>query len=85
MYIVVFRTIAECTAKGAITRSNFESKEAFDKWYDERLKTWYEVVKEGISNEHAAELCSSPEAQHAAFTSIAREAREQLERLLPQH
>jgi hypothetical protein len=62
MYIVVFRTIVECMTTGAITWSTFDSKAHFDKCYDEKLRSWYEIVEEGVSEERALELCSSPEA-----------------------
>jgi hypothetical protein len=63
MHIVVFRTIADCASKGAVTWSSFMNKEAFDEWYDQKMQDWYEVVDQGVTKERAIELCSSPEAK----------------------
>ncbi len=72
MYNVVFRTIAECSSKGAITWTSFKSKEDFDKWYNSKRRGWYEVVDQGVSQERADELCSTPEAYTAATISELR-------------
>jgi hypothetical protein len=74
-YNVVFKTIADCTHKGVITRTTFKDKKTFDKWYKgkmqdgsgERIKDTYEVVEEGIPDKRAKELCSSPEATKMAI------------------
>ena len=81
MYIVVFRTIVECTSKGAITWSSFKNKEVFDKWYDEKMKSWYQVVEEGTTQERAIELCSSPEATEAALMYKVRQLGELLRQI----
>lgn len=64
---VVFRTI---TGKptGLVTWSSFKNKACFDEWYDEKMQGWYEVVDQGISEERALELCSSPGAKITAIT-----------------
>ena len=82
MYAVVFRTITECTTKGAITWTAFESKEHFEKWYSSKLQTWYEVVEQGVSEERAIELCSSNEAKEDIYASILRERRQLVDQLV---
>ena len=81
MYNVVFKTIAECTHKGVITWTSFESKEYFYKWYDEKMQSWYKVVDEGVTKERAIELCSSPEADLAVLITTVRELGELLSRI----
>lgn len=78
MYNVVFRTLAECVTKGAITWSSFQSKKDFDTWHDEKMRDWYEVVDQGVTDERAVELCSSSEATQAVFFSKVREVGELL-------
>lgn len=73
MYTVVFRDIFDGPSKGAITYTLFKSKEEFDKWYDDKMRTWYEVVEEGVTQERAQKLCSSPQAQLAVVVSSLRE------------
>jgi hypothetical protein len=65
MYNVVTRTLVG-NSKGAITWTSFESKEEFDKWNDDKMQSWYQVVEEGVTEERATELCSGPEATVAA-------------------
>jgi hypothetical protein len=66
MYIVVFRNLTdEC--KGVITWSTFKSKEDFDNRYDAEMRGLYEVVEQGVTQERAQELCSSPEADSAVM------------------
>jgi hypothetical protein len=65
MYNVVFRNIANGTSYGCITRTHFKSKADFDKWYDAKMQGWYEVIAEGVTNERAHELVTSPEAELA--------------------
>lgn len=65
MYNVVFRTIAKCETVGAITWTSFRDKEYFDGWYNEKMRSWYQVVEENVSEERAIELCSSPDATRA--------------------
>jgi len=81
MYNVVFKTIVECATKGAITWSAHKSKEYFDKWYDEKMRSWYEVVEQGVTEERAIELCSSPEAALAVLSSVGRRIDEVLSRI----
>jgi len=81
MYNVVFRNIVECATEGAITQTSFESKKHFDEWYDEKMRSWYEVVEQGVTEERATELCSSPEATQFALLSILRKANELLQRI----
>lgn len=73
MYNVVFRTIAKCISEGAITWSTFNSQEDFEKWYNDEMRSGYEVVEQNVSQERAIELCSSPEATRAVFISQIRE------------
>ena len=80
-YNVVFRVVAECETKGAITWSSYKSKEEFDKIYDEDAKKQEEVVAEGISEATAIELCRSPEAIRARDASLQKTGRN-LSRLL---
>ncbi|MEK7584052.1 MAG: hypothetical protein AAB490_02315 [Patescibacteria group bacterium] len=57
MYNVAFRTIAEGSGhEGVVTWTAFESKEAFDAFYDEKMRSWYQVVEEDISEERCIEL-----------------------------
>lgn len=56
-YNVVFRTIIEEGGHaGIITWTSFESKEKFDAWFTPKLRTWYEVVAEGVTSEEAVKL-----------------------------
>jgi phosphotransacetylase len=77
-YIVVFKTIAKCNSTGAITWSSFESKEKFNEWNDEEMKSWYHVIAEDVTVEQAKELCSTPEATLAAMLYKIKEACELL-------
>jgi len=81
MHNVVFQNILEGTHCGVITWTSFESKEAFDEWYNEKMKSWYQVVEEGVSEQRAIELCSSPEAHTAVLVSACRELIENLDNL----
>lgn len=81
-YNVVFRTIVQCTHTGVVTWTSFRSKEHFDQWYSEKMKTWYEVVEEGVSQERAIELCSSRTATLAALGAQVKEAEQILESIL---
>ena len=84
MYNVVFRNISGSTSSGAITWSTFKSKAAFDdfdEWNDQKMKSWYQVVEEGVSPERAVELCSTPEATRAVVVSKMREVGELLRQL----
>ena len=81
MYNVVFRNISGSTSDGAITWGSHKDKAHFDAWYDEKMMTWYQVVEEGVSQERAIELCSTPEATAAVVVSKLRELGETLRRL----
>ena len=78
-YIVVHRTIAECVSTGAITWTSYDSKEKYDEWNDEKMKSWYEIVAEGVTSEQAVELCSSPEAKINVILSDIRKFQERLQ------
>ncbi len=69
-YNVVTRTIVECNSTGAITWTSFKDKEDFDRWYDDKMRGWYEVVAQGVSQDRAIELCSTPEAELAVILSL---------------
>ncbi|MEK7076191.1 MAG: hypothetical protein AAB941_00805 [Patescibacteria group bacterium] len=45
------------------------------------MKIWYQVVEEGVSQEQAVELCSTPEATRAVVVSKMREVVELLRRI----
>ena len=53
MYNVVFRNISGSTSDGVITWTAFRDKAYFDEWNDEKMKAWYQVVEEGVSQERA--------------------------------
>jgi len=53
-----------------ITWTIFESKDAFDRWYNEEMKASYQVVDEGVSEERAKELCCNPENMRIAFQAM---------------
>ena len=72
MYNVVFKNISGSTSDGVITWSTYKSKAHFDQWYDDKMKGWYQVVEEGVSQEKAVELCSLPEATEAVVVSKLR-------------
>ncbi|MFA6365172.1 MAG: hypothetical protein WCW78_02110 [Candidatus Paceibacterota bacterium] len=84
-YNVVFKTIAECTHVGVITWTSFQSKEYFDQWYDEKMRGWYEVVDEGVSEARAMQLCASDEATLAAFKAEIKVAEQILESILAEN
>lgn len=65
VYNVVFKTLVGPSID-AVTWTSFRDKAHFDKWYTERLKSWYAIVEAGVTEERALELCSTPEAK-AAF------------------
>jgi len=69
-YNVVFRTILECETTGAITWTTLKSKDHFDRWYDDKMKSWYEVVAEGVTEKEAVALCQTPEALVASWVSM---------------
>ena len=82
MYNVVFRNIGGGTSSGAITWTSFRDKARFHEWNDEKMKNWYEIVEEGVSQERAVELCSTPEATRAVIVAKLRELDETLRQLL---
>lgn len=45
--------------EGIITWTSFPSKEYFDKWYTDDIKSHQEVVEEGITPERAVRLANS--------------------------
>jgi hypothetical protein len=73
-YNVVFETIFEGSHNGVTTWTSFESKEKFEKWNDEKMKSWYKVLAEGVTPEQAVEICSSPKAKLAALLARLKEA-----------
>lgn len=79
-YNVVFRTLIGKSC-GAITRTSFESKEAFDAWFSPKLRGWYEVVEEGVTDERGEELCTSPEANRAVMVCGFRQISELTQRI----
>lgn len=82
MYNVVFRTIKPgSTHMGVITWSSFESKAHFEEWNNAKMKSWYRVVEEGVSQERAVELCSTPEATSAVLAACQREMLSALKKL----
>lgn len=68
-YNVVFKNTSGSILNGVTTWTSFESKDAFNKWYDKKMKKWYEVVEENVSQDRAIELCSTPEANTAVVVS----------------
>lgn len=77
MYNVVLQTKAG-PSQGAVTWSTFKDQNAFDKWYDHRMKDRYEVVVKGVTKEQAVELCSTPQANLTAVISLLRELNQEL-------
>lgn len=58
MYNVVFENqTPEC--RGVITWSTFKSKAEFEAWYNQKMRSWYKVVRAGVSEEEAIALSSS--------------------------
>ena len=80
MYIVVSRTLVG-PSRGVLTWTGFPSKEYFDKWNDAKMRSWYETVEEGVTEERALELCSSPEADGARFCYALRQVGEALRQI----
>lgn len=57
MYNVAFAYTRETGGyEGVVTWTCFESKEAFDKWYTDDIKSRQRIVEEGISSERCVEL-----------------------------
>ena len=77
MYNVVFQTKVG-TSQGAVTWSTFKDQNFFDNWYNQKMKSWYEVLTQGVTKEHAIELCSTPQAKLAAVISQLRELGQEL-------
>lgn len=82
MYNVVFRNIVECSTEGVLTWSTFQDKNHFDGWYVESMRSQYEVVEEGVTQDRAIELCSSPEAGLMLMASQFRKLNGILDNLL---
>ena len=72
-YNVVFQNTSETISNGVFTWTSFESKEAFDSWQDDNTRKWYKIIDEGVTEERAVELCSTPEADNAIIISQMRE------------
>lgn len=85
MHNVVFRTIVKCTHTGVITWSSFSDKKSFDKWYDKKMRSWYEVVIQGVSEEEAIRCCSTPEANLAGLVASLREINKHLKEFQEAH
>lgn len=81
MYYVVTRNIAKGVSEGVLTWKRFDSQEGFKEWYDQKMRSWYEVVALDVTPEEAVEICSSPEAKIAAILSDIRKMGEQLQRI----
>ena len=61
MYNIVTRTLVG-THKNVITWTTYPSKEALDaKREAMKNQGWYEIIAEGVSNEDAIKLCSTPD------------------------
>ena len=73
MYNVVFKNTSGSISDGVITWTSFVSKAHFDEWYNEKMKDWYKIVREGVSEEQAIELCSSTKATLAVLISELKE------------
>ena len=78
MYNVVMRTIAPDNYRGVITWTSFPTEEEFNRWYDSKMQSWYEIVAKGVSEERALEICSSPESTLTAMTAELRNIEEAL-------
>ena len=74
MYYVVIRTRGGNTP-GAMTWTSFKDKVAFNAWNNEKMRSWYEVVEEGVTQKRAIELCSSLEATMALVQCFVHDAR----------
>lgn len=72
MYNVVHKTLVG-NSKGCFTWTSFKSKEDYNKWNTDKMRSWYETVAEGVTEEHAIELCTTPEATEATLVSGLRE------------
>lgn len=69
---VVFRNITKGQCEGVITWSAFDSEDCFCEWYDEKMKSWYEVVEKDVTEDRAIELCSTPSNTLTTMYSIAK-------------
>lgn len=77
MYNVVFQTKVG-TSQGAVTWSTFKDQNTFNNWHNQEMKDWYEVLTQGVTEERAIELCSTPQAKLAAVISQLRELGQEL-------
>lgn len=60
-YNVVHETIKEGDYFGVLTRTTYASKEESNEIHQhENMKAWYKVIAEGVTDEEAEELCSTP-------------------------
>lgn len=72
-YVVVMRNLGSSTHRGVLTWSVFDDKADFDRWYagtmqdgsNQPLNEVYEIVAEGVTDEEAVAIVSSPEGRHA--------------------
>jgi len=73
MYIVVFRNVSGGVSNGVITWTCFQDKDQFNNWWlnSKNAKNWYEIVEEGITEQRAIELSSSPESGLAGLLGVA--------------
>ena len=71
MYIVVFKNVSGSVSNGVITWSCFTNKDQFDNWWlnSKNAKNWYKIVEEGVTEQRAIDLCSTPKAKIAAAAS----------------
>lgn len=62
-YLVVFKNVATGSGYNGIrTQTSFEDKDAFDEWFDDEMKSIYEVVEQGVTEERALWLVSGTPA-----------------------
>lgn len=65
MYNVVFKNTSGSVSDGVIIWTVFKDKKDYEKWNDEKMRQWYKVIEEDVSQERAIELCSTPQAKMA--------------------
>lgn len=68
MYNVVLKDIRGNPPRNLVTWTSFKDRAEFDAWKNSKeTQGQFEVVEEGISDERAVELCSTPEANLAVI------------------
>jgi hypothetical protein len=73
-YIVTLRGKAGTGAHlGVVNWIKFANKEEFHKWFDDAVKSRYELVEEGITEARAQELCKMSRLPSTASREAARE------------